>query len=80
MSELGSSGVAFEPPRVRIAYGGIIVCDGGVASPHDEKALREYMKQSSLEISCDLGLGHATAMITTCDLGYGYIDENRTTS
>lgn len=80
MSELGSAGVAFEPQHLRIAYGGIVVCEGGVARAHDDEALREYMERSSLEIACDLGLGSSTATVLTCDLGYGYIDENRTTS
>lgn len=80
MSELGSSGVTFEPQKLQIAYGPFVVCEGGTGCAHDQTALRDYMKQSSLEISCDLGLGSATATILTCDLGYGYIDENRTTS
>ena len=33
-----------------------------------------------IEIACDLGIASSTAAVETCDLGYGYIDENRTTS
>jgi glutamate N-acetyltransferase/amino-acid N-acetyltransferase len=80
VSELGSAGVAFEIDNVEVAYGGTVVCRGGVAAEHDTEALRAYMKQRSLEIACDLGMGTSTATVLTCDLGHGYIDENRTTS
>lgn len=80
VSELGSAGVAFELSRVEVAYGGIVVCRGGVAADHDGDSVRSHMKQPSLEIACDLGLGSSMATVLTCDLGYGYIDENRTTS
>ena len=33
-----------------------------------------------VEIDCDLGLGAGEAVVLGTDLGYGYIDENRTTS
>ena len=33
-----------------------------------------------VEIVGDLGLGGGTAAVLGTDLGYGYIDENRTTS
>jgi N-acetylglutamate synthase/N-acetylornithine aminotransferase len=33
-----------------------------------------------IELRCDLGLGAGSGVVLTCDLGYGYLDENRTTS
>jgi N-acetylglutamate synthase/N-acetylornithine aminotransferase len=33
-----------------------------------------------VEINCDLGLGGGSAAVLGTDLGYGYIEENRTTS
>ena len=38
------------------------------------------MAGRSIEIDCDLGLGTGEAAVLGTDLGYGYIDENRTTS
>ncbi len=80
VSELGSAGVAFEMDRVEIAYGDTVVCRGGVAADHDDKAVRAHMAQTNVELRCDLGLGHGRAAVLTVDLGHGYIDENRTTS
>jgi glutamate N-acetyltransferase / amino-acid N-acetyltransferase len=80
VSELGSAGVGFEMGAVEVAYGGTVVCRGGVAADHDEKAVRTHMAQALVEIRCDLGLGPGRAVVMTTDLGHGYIDENRTTS
>jgi glutamate N-acetyltransferase/amino-acid N-acetyltransferase len=80
VSELGTAGVAMDPGRVSVAYGGVVVCRSGVASPHDEAAVAAHMAGRSVEIACDLGVGDGAAVVLTTDLGHGYIDENRTTS
>jgi glutamate N-acetyltransferase/amino-acid N-acetyltransferase len=80
VSELGSAGVGFDPDRVSVAYGGVVVCADGVAAAHDEAAVSAHMAGRDVEVRCDLGLGDGSAAVLTCDLGYGYIDENRTTS
>ncbi len=80
VSELGSAGVAFDMERVSVAYGGVEVCAGGVARDHDPAAVAAHMAGRHIEIHCDLGLGSGTAAVLGTDLGYGYIDENRTTS
>jgi glutamate N-acetyltransferase/amino-acid N-acetyltransferase len=80
VSELGSAGVAFDIDRVSVAYGGVVVCAAGVAVGHDAAAVAAHMGGRHIEIVCDLGLGHGSAAVLGTDLGYGYIDENRTTS
>ena len=80
VSELGSAGVPFDLDRASIAYGGVVVCAAGVARPHDEAAVARHMAGRHVEIDCDLGLGQGEAVVLGTDLGYGYIDENRTTS
>jgi len=80
VSELGSAGTPFDIDRVSVAYGGTVVCAGGVAVPHDEAAVAIHMAGRHIEIECDLGLGSGEAAVLGTDLGYGYIDENRTTS
>jgi glutamate N-acetyltransferase / amino-acid N-acetyltransferase len=80
VSELGSAGVEFDIDRVEVAYGGVTVCLGGVATRHDEEAVRSHMKKQSIEIDCDLHIAEGSATVVGCDLGYGYIDENRSTS
>ncbi len=80
VSELGASGVAFDPDRVSVAYGDVVVCVGGVAVAHDATSLSEVMAGHRIHLSADLGLGDGEAMVLTCDLTPGYIDENMRTS
>ena len=80
VSELGSAGTPFDIDRVAIAYGGTVVCAGGVAVPHDGAAVAAHMAGRHVVLGCDLGLGSGEAVVLGTDLGYGYIDENRTTS
>jgi glutamate N-acetyltransferase/amino-acid N-acetyltransferase len=81
LSELGASGAYLEPDRVDIAYGGVVVCRGGVAAVHDATALAAVMAARDLEITCDLGgPGDGDATVTTVDLTPAYIDENMGTS
>lgn len=80
LSEMGASGSYLEPHRVDIAYGGVTVCAGGVATPYDPAAVRGIMAERALEITANLGLGLGEAVVTTVDLGPAYIDENMRTS
>jgi len=80
ISELGSAGVAFDPDRVSIAYGGTVVCRGGVAASHDTATVAAHLAQRDVEITADLGLGDAGAVVLTNDLTPAYIDENMRTS
>jgi len=80
VSELGAAGVAFDLDRVSVAYGGTTVCAAGQAVAHDAAAVAGHMAGRRIEITCRLGLGSGSAAVLTTDLGYGYIDENRTTS
>ena len=79
-SELGSAGVDFDMDRLTIAYGGTIVCRGGVGVPYDRDAVASHMAGSLVSIECGLGLADGTGVVMGVELGYGYIDENRTTS
>ena len=79
-SDLGSAGVDFDLDRLTISYGGVTVCRHGVASDHDPAALKRHMTGRLIDIHCHLGLADGDAVVMGVDLGYGYIDENRTTS
>jgi len=80
VSELGSAGVTFDPDRVEVAYGGVVVCAKGIAVAHDADAVRVHLQGRRVEITADLGLGAGTGVILTNDLTPGYIDENMRTS
>jgi len=79
-SDLGSAGVGFDIDRLAIAYGGVTVCRDGIAADHDGAALARHMAGSLIDIHCQLGLADGNGVVMGVDLGYGYIDENRTTS
>jgi glutamate N-acetyltransferase/amino-acid N-acetyltransferase len=79
-SELGSAGIAFEPERLLVRYGELVVAEGGVTAPVDEAALASYMEESWIEVVADLGIGNGTARILTNDLTHAYVDENMGTS
>lgn len=79
-SELGSAGVDFDMDLLQVAYGGVTVCRGGIEADHDRTAVAAHMAGSLVSIECDLGLADGTGVVMGVELGYGYIDENRTTS
>ncbi len=79
-SELGSAGVSFDMDRLTIAYGGVTVCRDGIAHDHDADAVARHLSGPLVDIHCDLGLADGTGVVMGVDLGYPYIDENRTTS
>jgi glutamate N-acetyltransferase/amino-acid N-acetyltransferase len=80
LAAAGSAGIAFDPERASIAYGGTVVSRGGVAVPHDSAAVAAHMKQEQIEIEVALGLGAGSARVIGIDLGPGYIKENVKTS
>jgi glutamate N-acetyltransferase/amino-acid N-acetyltransferase len=80
VSELGSAGIAFELDRVAVRYGGIAVCEQGEGVVYDADAVARHLEGRYVAIECDLGLGSGVGSVLCCDLGPGYLDENRTTS
>lgn len=76
VSELGSAGAAFDIDKVSIAYDGVVVCRAGVAVAYEGPLLQQH----EVEITCDLGLGGASAVMTFTDLSPEYIAENMRTS
>jgi len=80
VSELGSAGVAFDPDRVAVTYGGITVARAGVACGHDAAALTKHMAGRNIDLVADLGMGDGEGVVLTNDLSHAYIEENARTS
>jgi glutamate N-acetyltransferase/amino-acid N-acetyltransferase len=80
VSELGSAGAAFDPDTVAVAYGGVVVCSGGVATDHDDAAVRAHLSGDRVDLLVNLGLGAGEATVLTNDLTPDYIAENMRTS
>jgi glutamate N-acetyltransferase / amino-acid N-acetyltransferase len=79
-SELGSAGIAFDPARLGVRYGDLVVAEGGVSVPFEAADLRAYMEREWIEVTADLGLGSGTGRVLTNDLTHAYVDENMGTS
>ena len=77
---VGSAGIGFDPDRLTVRYGDLVVAEGGVSAEVDAAALAAYMDEEHLEVVADLGLGAGTARILTNDLTHAYVDENMGTS
>ncbi|MDQ3980267.1 MAG: bifunctional glutamate N-acetyltransferase/amino-acid acetyltransferase ArgJ [Actinomycetota bacterium] len=80
VSEAGSSGAAFSPDQISVAYGGTVVCRNGVALDHDRTAVAAHLAGRMVEVTVDLGAGDGRAGVLTTDLSPGYIAENMRTS
>jgi glutamate N-acetyltransferase / amino-acid N-acetyltransferase len=79
-SELGTAGIGFEPDKLSIRYGDVLVAEGGVGVAVDGDALSACMAQPELTVTAHLGLGDGRARLLTNDLTHAYIDENMGTS
>ena len=74
---VGKSGATADRDRLSISFGDILVAENGwVAKSYDEESAKIYMKNDSLQINVDLGLGNCRATIWTCDLTHEYVSIN----
>ena len=72
----GYSGVAFDPDRVEIKIGGLVVCSGGCGTSFDETQAKQILSQHDIRIEFDLHAGSSSATLWTCDLTKEYIHIN----
>ncbi len=63
--------------RIGIRFGDLVAAhDGVVAANYSEAKISAYMKRPELEITIDVGVGRAQAVIWTCDLTKRYVEIN----
>ncbi|MHB8189975.1 MAG: bifunctional glutamate N-acetyltransferase/amino-acid acetyltransferase ArgJ [Ferrimicrobium sp.] len=85
LGEVGLASVPYELSRCEVRYQGITVAIHGAEARHlltpaERGDLAEAMMRSQITLEVDLGSGRQSATIVTADIGYGYLDENVTTS
>jgi glutamate N-acetyltransferase/amino-acid N-acetyltransferase len=76
LAAMGRSGVKFEPNRVRIHLGEILVCVQGREYPFSEAEAIRYLRNKRIVIRIDLGLGRAWSRYKTCDFTGQYVGIN----
>ncbi len=76
LCEAGVAGVAMDPDKSSVTYGGVKVADGGVEIPFDEKAAEKAMQAPEWQLDVVIGEGPGTGEILTVDLTHDYIKEN----
>lgn len=72
----GRSGAQVDPERVSMTLCGVPVMAQGMPVPFEESDLRALLKERTVSIEVDLGLGAARATAWGCDLTHDYVTIN----
>jgi len=74
---VGKSGEPCDQHKLKIGFGGVAITQHGKPrEDYDESRVAEHLKQQSIKIDIDLGLGAWSATVWTCDLTHDYISIN----
>ncbi len=73
---IGTAGLEIDPEDVEIAYEGVVVARGGVASGHDDAALRATLTTGDFVVDVGVGSGPGRAEVLTTDLTPEYVRFN----
>ncbi len=74
---MGRSGVRFDPNRVDIAFGDVVIVRNGLAvGPAAEKAATKLLKEKNIAVCIDLKDGIGCEEIYTCDFSLDYVKIN----
>ena len=74
---IGKSGAQAERDKIKIFFGDILVAEKGWVAPnYSEELGAQYMKNTTIKISVDLGLGEENTTFWTCDFTNDYISIN----
>jgi len=71
----GRAGVAFDPARLAVRIGPVVVYDGRPVA-FDERAASRELRRRVVNIGLDLGIGGGTGMAWGCDLSAAYVEIN----
>jgi glutamate N-acetyltransferase/amino-acid N-acetyltransferase len=77
MAAMGDAGVAFDPQKVSIYFGDVMVVAEGIAAPGaSEEQMRRVLGQDAVTVTIDLHAGTAQTTVLTNDLTYDYVKIN----
>ncbi len=75
MAALGAAGIRFDPDKVDITFGKVMVAKAGLDTGREKAAARE-MKKKEVRVMVDLKAGKALRRLWTTDLGHDYVELN----
>ncbi len=73
---VGSSGIAVDEANISIRINDSHIFDSGRPMPYDEQQLRKAMAGKEIDVTIDIGMGKAEALVYTTDLSYEYVKIN----
>lgn len=77
IAAMGRSGVRFDPNRMDLALGDVVMVENGVGlGDRDEERVAKLLKEKEITINVDLKDGHGCEEIYTCDLSVDYVKIN----
>ncbi len=76
LAALGRAGVPFDPNRVDVRIGDVLVCRRGGKADYSEKAVHARLKKDRVTVVIDLHQGNARSRYATCDYSKDYITIN----
>ena len=72
----GYAGASFDPTKVDIYIGDLMVCTQGCGIGFDEAKAKDILKEKEIQITIDLNAGTYKDRIWTCDFSYDYVKIN----
>ncbi len=74
---MGRSGIRFNPDKVDIAFGDVVIVKNGVAQgPEAEEKASQTLKNRQFTVCIDLQEGTGCEEVYTCDLSLDYVKIN----
>ncbi|NSW89849.1 MAG: bifunctional glutamate N-acetyltransferase/amino-acid acetyltransferase ArgJ [Firmicutes bacterium] len=76
LTAAGYSGAVFDPEKIDIYIGDLLVCKNGAAVGFDEARAKSILQQKEIVITLKLKEGKFSDKMWTCDLSYDYVKIN----
>jgi glutamate N-acetyltransferase / amino-acid N-acetyltransferase len=76
LAALGRAGVAFDPGRVEVRFGNVVVCRRGERANFQEKRAHAALTGDRVTVTIDLHQGRAFSHYATCDFSKDYVTVN----
>lgn len=76
LTAMGNSGISFDPQRIKISIGSLLLFQEGVAIPFLEAEAKRVLGKPEIDICIDLMQGDAADTMWTCDMSEEYVRIN----